>query len=392
MKTNNLRILSQHEDLGNEAKTGVSLHCHTLYSKELLDFIPFYAEQIPLVKYFWQRESRRFLKKTGKVPDFTTGYWTPPLAPEDVYISEKKAINNLGLKAFISITDHDSISANLEINNQNKDDKIPVSLEWTVPFGEAFFHLGVHNLPNENASEITRTLLKYTNRKESDNPELHEIFALLNELPEILLVLNHPAWDIEMIGEEKHLRLLADFVAEHGQSLHAFEVNGFRSWSENQYVIEMAKALGFPLVSGGDRHCLHPNTIINLTDSTDFSEFVGEIRYDKYSRIIIKPEYQDSLLYRQIRSISQIVKNYPEFPSARQNWLDRVQFDSLDGQGFLPMSDHWKDGVPFWLRLTIIAIHTLKNPAFLPIFRLIDKKTEVVGEKKVFYSEFLPET
>ena len=47
--TNNLYFLKRGERLNNVAWTGVSLHCHTLHSKELLDFVPYYAERISIV-------------------------------------------------------------------------------------------------------------------------------------------------------------------------------------------------------------------------------------------------------------------------------------------------------------------------------------------------------
>ncbi len=102
--------------------------------------------------------------------------------------------------------------------------------------------------------------------------KLHEIFDLLNAIPEVLVVLNHPLWDIEMIGQELHNDLLKMFIKEHLHHVHAFEINGFRSWSENKAVIEMAETLNIPLVSGGDRHCGKSNTVINLTNAETFAE------------------------------------------------------------------------------------------------------------------------
>ena len=51
-----LHILRKIQDLSANAKTGVSLHCHTEYSQEMLDFIPHYAEQLPVINYFWRKE------------------------------------------------------------------------------------------------------------------------------------------------------------------------------------------------------------------------------------------------------------------------------------------------------------------------------------------------
>ncbi len=382
LKQTRLHILHKPEDLGKEAKTGVSLHCHTLHSKEMLDFVPYYAAKIPIVSYFWEKECRRYFEREGKLPNFSTGYWSPPLTGHEVYQSEKEQINQAGLEAVVSITDHDCIEANLEVNQQIPNSQAPISMEWTVPFEYAFLHVGVHNLPPKRAVEITEQLLDYSFSSESpDNKKLHEIFAMLNEIPEILVVLNHPVWDIEMIGDERHLALLKHFVAEHGKWIHAFEVNGFRSWSENQAVIEMAEILGFPLVAGGDRHCCHTNTVINLTNSKTFAEFAEEIRVDKYSEVVLMPAYREPLHSRQISSIAEILKNYPEFPEGRRRWFDRVHIDVEDNSGLRPLSFHWKSGGPKWLRWAMWAVGILGHKSMRPAFRLAMKQEDRVPKQ-----------
>ena len=40
LKHTRLHILHEAENLTPKAKTGVSLHCHTEYSREMLDFVP----------------------------------------------------------------------------------------------------------------------------------------------------------------------------------------------------------------------------------------------------------------------------------------------------------------------------------------------------------------
>ena len=387
-----LQILHKPKNLGAQAKTGVSLHCHTQHSKELLDFIPYYAARIPVVSYFWEKECRRFLAREGsKLPNFTTGYWLPPLTGAQVFQSEKEQMNRTGLDAIVSITDHDCVEANLEINEHISNDFAPISMEWTVPFEDAFLHVGVHNLPPARAAEISAQLLAYTFETEgADNRKLHEMFAVLDELPEVLVVLNHPVWDIEMIGDERHTAMLKNFIREHGKWIHAFEVNGFRSWSENQKVIEMAETLGFPLISGGDRHCCHQNTVINLTDSKSFAEFADEIRVDKYSRVVLMPEYREPLAYRQAASIAQILKNYPEFPEGRQRWFDRVHIDAEEGSGLRPLSYHWKGGGPKWLRRAMRTINVLSHHSMRPAFRLLMSRADVVPHQSEIIRQLPP--
>jgi hypothetical protein len=374
-----LHILRKAENLTPKAKTGVSLHCHTEHSKEMLDFVPHYAEKLPIIAQFWRKERDKYLEKEGKGIDFSTAYWSPPLTPHGVYDIEKTQINEVGLNAIVSITDHDSIDGTLAVNEANEASRAPISLEWTVPFEYGFFHVGVHNLPKDRAVELTQTLLDYTFNKENhSNVKLQEMFSMLNDIPEVLVILNHPLWDIEIVGQERHEILLKNFIRTHGRWIHAFEVNGFRSWSENKAVIEMAEALGIPLATGGDRHGCKPNTVINLTNSDSFEEFVNEIRVEKRSEVVLMPEYEHPLHSRQLQSFSEILKHYPDFVEGRQKWFDRVFFDIGDGEGLRQLSVHWKRGGPAWLRWAIWTLGVLGSPKMRPVFRAARKKQDRV--------------
>lgn len=367
------------ENLNPKAKSGVSLHCHTEHSREMLDFVPHYAEKLPIINYFWQREQKRYMEREGKGIDFSTSFWSPPLTAQEVYNLEKSQINDAGLEALVSLSDHDSIEANLKVNEQTENAKAPISLEWTVPFEYGFFHVGVHNLPENRALELSKNLLDYTFVEENHtNEKLHEVFALLNSIPEILVVLNHPLWDIEIVGKEKHEILLKNFIKEFGRWIHAFEINGFRSWSENKAVIEMAEALGYPIVTGGDRHGCKPNTVINLTNSKTFDEFVEEIRVDKRSEVVLMPEYKQPLHSRQLQSFAEILKHYPEFPEHRRRWFDRVHFDIGDGHGLRPLSVHWNRGGPTWLRWAIWTLGVFGSPKMRPFFAMARNKKDRV--------------
>jgi len=379
LKKTRLHILHKPKDLSKEATTGISLHCHTEHSKELLNFVPHYAAKLPVISYFWNRERKNYAKREGKAIDFSTGFWSPPLTAPAVYSIEKEQINNAGLDAITSITDHDSIEANLQVNKHIENEKAPISLEWTVPYSYGFFHVGVHNLPKDGAVELTKTLLDYTFNEENHGVEnLHEIFKTLNALPEVLVVLNHPLWDIEIVGKEKHKILLKNFLKEYGRYIHALEINGFRSWSENKAVLEMAEALGLPIVTGGDRHGCKPNTVINLTDAKTFAEFAEEIRVDKRSEIVFMPEYKQPLHSRQLQSFAEILKLYPDFPEGRRKWFDRLHFDIGDGHGLRPLSVHWIYGGPAWLRVAVRTLGIFGSPYLRPAFRLAEKQKDKV--------------
>jgi len=392
LKKTRLHILNEAENLTSKAKTGVSLHCHTEHSKEMLDFVPHYAEKLPIISHFWKKERDKYQEEQGKGIDFSTAFWSPPLTPHDVYRIEKEQINGAGLEAIVSLSDHDSIDGNLMINENTENSKAPISLEWTVPFEYGFFHVGVHNLPKETAVDITKTLLDYTFTEENHGVErLNELFAMLSEMRGVLVILNHPLWDIEIVGKERHEVLLKNFIKEHGRWIHAFEINGFRSWSENKAVIEMAEALGIPIATGGDRHGCKPNTVINLTSARTFEEFADEIRVDKRSEVVLMPEYRQPLHSRQLQSFSEILKLYPEFPEGRQKWFDRVHFDTGDGHGVRQLSVHWKRGGPTWLRWAIWTLGVLGSPRMRPFFSIARKKIDRVPKDAAKTSFEIPD-
>jgi hypothetical protein len=166
LKQTRLHILREPQNLTSKARTGVSLHCHTEHSKEMLDFIPHYAQKLPIIAQFYRKENAKYQEKEGKdlTHYFSTAYWSPPMTAMDVYSIEKRQIEDTGLSSIVSLTDHDSINANIHVNEI---ELAPISLEWTVPFEFGFFHVGVHNLPKDRAAALTETLLDITFNKEN---------------------------------------------------------------------------------------------------------------------------------------------------------------------------------------------------------------------------------
>ena len=367
----NVRLFSAGSASTQGFRTAVSLHCHTQHSKENLSFIPHYASRIPIVTKRFQSELERQIKR-GKKVDFSRAYWTPPVSARGVVEGEEEQIERqVGLEALVSITDHDDIEASLLLRGLDAFRNIPVSVEWTIPVGVGFFHIGVHNLPPKLSVEIMSELAQYTSSPESGG--LVDLLAMLNELPGVLLVLNHPLWDIEFAGAEQHTRSLSAFMLAHGKWIHALEVNGYRPWRENEAVLRMAEEVGLPVVSGGDRHACRPNAVLNLTTAGTFSEFVSEVRQDGRSEILLMPEYSQPLAARQMEGAAEFLCFYPQYPCGQQKWTDRV-FVYTDERGVLPLSlyapNHWKDGGPRWLRHTLRVVSLLGSRRFRPAMRL----------------------
>ena len=379
LKRTRLHILSRSEQLVSKATTGLSLHCHTEHSRESLDFLPVYADRIPVIAGLWRREYKRYREREGRCINFSTAYWTPPLTPELVYLSEKEQINNAGLHAIVSITDHDSIEANLIVNSANPSLVAPISMEWTVPFDRGFFHLGIHNLPSNYASDIESLLLEYTHDPSIRSAgKLDELFSMLQKMPGVLIVLNHPLWDIEMVGDETHEWLLAQFLKVHGRWIHALEINGFRSWSENKAVIEMAESLEMPVIAGGDRHGSTPNTVINISNCHTFDEYADDIRNRRRNEVALMPRYERPLCSRQLESFAEILGDYPDLGVERSRWTQRMFFDIGDAKGLRSVSDLGVIRGPFWMRSAIRVLGVLGSPRMALLFRVARSRADRV--------------
>ncbi|HKQ74699.1 MAG TPA: hypothetical protein VJ810_13490 [Blastocatellia bacterium] len=350
-------------------RAAVSLHCHTNHSRELLTFIPHYAKRIPILSRFYKSEMKRYVTDYGKAIDFARAWWTPPVTARQVFEMETLEIESrLGLPAIVSITDHDEIAAGLWLQALNLHGRIPISVEWTVPYGRGFFHLGVHNLPPDRAPELMAELSAYS-RQDEPRMDLRELLVWINEFPGALVVLNHPLWDIEFIGSQQHAVALGSLLGEHKAWIHALEINGFRSWRENKAVMATAKDFGLAVVSGGDRHGCRSNTTLNLTRAASFAEFAAEVREDGRSDVLLMPEYRESRVLRTLEVVTDVLRHYPNHPQGQFLWTNRV-FVDLDGKGSRPLSDYWKRGGPAWVRVALWGLRAMGSHRFKPALRM----------------------
>lgn len=352
-------------------RTGVSLHSHTEHSKEGLRALPGYLERMPVVAQFYRREMKRHEETTGYVPDFSKAYWRGPLSASAAHDLERRQIEKLGLGAIVSLTDHDNIDAGRILNSDQRPEGVPISVEWTVPYHEIYFHLGIHNLPGEGSTALMEEMAKYT-----DTPDPDGFVHLLEKLdanPSVLIVLNHPLWDMASVGSKRALALLKEFLGAYGKQIHALEVNGLRPWPENMSVGQIAQETGHAVVSGGDRHGCEPNAVINLTRATTLAEFVAEIRNDRSSDIAILPQYREPLVLRHLLTAWDAAREHPQLAS-RQLWIDRV-FVRLDDGGECPLSAIWTEGAPAWINPCLNVVGMLANQFFRTPFRFASLAT-----------------
>ena len=339
-------------------RTGVSLHSHTNQSKETLDFLANLGNQVAAIRPLLSRLERKSQTEHGLRVDYAAAYWTPPLTPKLAFDLETRQVEKLDLAPMVSITDHDNINAPMLLRSVPSARQIPVSVEWSVPYGGVqSFHLGVHNLPSARATEWMQTLRDFTARP--DSSRLAEIMAALHGEPNVLVIFNHPMWDLYTVGQDRHNFLVNEFLLKYGVWLHALELNGLRDWDENRAVKRLAEKWNMLLISGGDRHGVEPNANINLSNASSFTEFVHEIRRERMSNVLFLPQYAEPWKHRILQSTVDIVRNYPDFPPGSRTWDERVYHPDANGTD-RPLVELWPNGTaPLPLRWGIAMVRML---------------------------------
>jgi hypothetical protein len=319
------------------------LHSHTLHSKESLNFMYHVSRKSAVLRAVLKRGEARYRAIHGSDLDLNRGWWTPPLAPLDALHLESSQLEELNLSPIVSLTDHDDIEAGMSLQAMDASRKIPISVEWTVPFGPTFFHLGIHNILPQHARMVMRCLEAYT---ADPNPAmLCSLMADLDSAPASLIVFNHPLWDEKGVGADVHRATAIEFLRRHGEFIHAIEINGLRPWPENQVAIHFAAAWNKPVISGGDRHTIEPNAMINVTNASTFAEFVHEIRRDQHSEVVILQHYHQAHASRIFHNMVDVFRTYEDHGRGWKDWADRVFF-TIDSGEIKSLTQIWGETPP----------------------------------------------
>jgi hypothetical protein len=178
----------------------------------------------------------------------------------------------------------------------------------------------------------------------------------------VLVIFNHPLWDLYLIGKEKHQFLVNEFLQKNGNYLHALELNGLRNWDENRAVRQLAEQWNMLLISGGDRHGVEPNANLNLTNAGSFTEFVHEVRQEKKSDLLFMPQYAQPWKHRLLQSTIDAIRHYPEFPQGSRTWDERVYHPDASGVA-RPLSELWPNQEPPRLMSILLAAVQLMGAA-----------------------------
>ena len=363
-----IHVFSRRSPVSNPGmRAAVSLHSHSECSRESLGFIPHFARQVPVVSRYFELGVAEYVRKHGRPLDFEKCYWRPPVTPADVIASEREHLQRrLGLTALVSLTDHDTIEGPVSLRARGTH-HIPLSLEWTVPFEHTTFHLGVHGIRPAQVHEITAALRAYTTSAPSPSePRLTEILEWLCDCDETLIVLNHPYWDIGHVGQLRHDSTLLAFLRAHRDRIHGLELNGYRSWGENRQVLPLAQGFGIPIVGGGDRHGLTPNTIVNLTRAGCFGGFVHELRTERVTQCVVFPEYRAPFVARLFESANDILAPDHRQGHGARTWADRV-FTTMSGYEQSAAS-LWR--VPSWVNTVVGVTRVMGTKPLSAVFEI----------------------
>ena len=362
MSQSSISYLWREPEAAKNFATGVSLHSHTNQSKETLDFISELSKDWGFLQPIMRWAEHRSIRLTGIPPDYARAYWTPPLTPSLAFDLEQRQIENkLQIPGLVSITDHDDINAPMLLRLVPSSRHIPVSVEWTVPLGETAFHLGIHNLPSATGTQWMERLAAFTALPVATRAPrlLTEMLAELDEIPGVLIIFNHPLWDLYRVGEEKHNVLVNEFLAVNGQFIHALELNGLRNWKENRETATLAGKWNQLVISGGDRHGVEPNANINLTHATSFNEFVHEVRRERKSHVLFMPQYAEPWKHRILQSTLDAIRDYPHFPEGSRLWDERVYHPDADGI-VQPLTRLWTTGkAPAFFRAALAVVRVM---------------------------------
>jgi hypothetical protein len=351
-----------------DVRAAVSLHSHSEHSRETLEFIPRIARQIPVVARYFERGLADYHSENGRPLDFGEWYWRPPVTPAGVIESERAQLQQrLNLPGLVSLTDHDTVEGPLLLRTNGRTD-VPLSVEWSVPFEGCLFHLGVHGLHPASASRMMDAFAAYTAVGPGGSAvTLRELLDALNECPETVVVLNHPCWDLAKVGQLRHDSTLLTFMRAFQGWIHALELNGYRDWAENRLVLPIAKGFGLPVVGGGDRHGLFPNTIVNLTRECDWASFAHELRVERVSRCVVFPEYADPFVGRIFQSVADILRPHYAHHRGQTTWAERV-FITMNGQEHA-VASLW-EREPLWLQMTVAITRVIGSKPFRTVFEV----------------------
>ncbi len=290
-----------------EFSHAVSLHNHSCHSVEKL------AALNQVVKLGFMQPLKGILQRSFGLSgvsglNYSEITFNPPYTPDDVYQIESSAAAEWGFDGVhLTITDHDEFAGSLALQRGRADlnGRIAIGEEVSVWYQGHLFHLGVSGL-SENAIDETHARIQSAARGQRHD-ELFEILAASG----CLVVLNHPliAW-----APGSNAIPITDLLTRYGWTIHALEVNGMRRREENDRVLELARHWKKPVVGGGDSHLLVASSVISLSQTASFQDFIAEVK-DGHAVPFVTPNYFAPLNWKLFLRVLFFMSHYRQIAS-----------------------------------------------------------------------------
>ncbi len=284
-----------------ERPTWVSLHAHSCHSTENIASLNW------VVALRWMRPLSGVLQSAfglapGERLDYREVTYHPPITPEDVLAMEREKAARLGFRRVIfGLTDHDEVAGSLALRNAHPEDAglLPIGEELSLSYRGHVFHLGVTGL-NAATAPADHASLRALARGTDPGPAFEHLRGLGS-----LVVLNHPL----LPWADDPEPLAVEFLRRHGSAIDALELNGMRTPEENQRVLGLARAMGKPVVGGGDAHLLVASAAACASDADSFTAFVEEVREGRTLPIVTR-DYFAPLAWKLTLRVLAFIAQY----------------------------------------------------------------------------------
>jgi hypothetical protein len=125
-------------------------------------------------------------------------------------------------------------------------------------------------------------------------------------------------------------------------------------------VVALAGAESKPVISGGDRHAIEPNALLNLTNAGTFEEFAEEVR-DGWSSVLVLRHYREPYALRIFHNMIDILRTYEQHANGWKLWSDRVFYRWHDGN-VKSLTESFGDRTPAAVALFVGAMKFAAEP------------------------------
>ncbi len=158
--------------------------------------MPLLANRWRSCKWYMERHQRK-ASRTDTFRLISARLWTPPVTAREAYELERGQIEEvLGLSALVSLSDHDNIDASSRLRVLPEFSDVPISIEWTIPSKKATSTWGSQPA---GAGWLLGDGRFGGLHRATEPARLKQLFAYLNGFEGVLVVFNHPKWNMPLL-------------------------------------------------------------------------------------------------------------------------------------------------------------------------------------------------